>query len=87
MLTNQDSVIYPRLTADEPFADETERQLEYFAVDGLRTLCIAQATIDKSYYEVSVHMYLIIMRQYMYVCMNAVSVWAALRSIINFIVI
>ena len=45
-------MIYPRLTADEPFADETERQLEYFAVDGLRTLCIAQATIDKTYYEV-----------------------------------
>ena len=50
--TTQDSVIYPRLVADEPYADETERQLEYFAVDGLRTLCIAQATIDKTYYDV-----------------------------------
>ena len=50
--STQDSVIYPRLVAGEPFAGETERQLEYFAVDGLRTLCIAQATIDKTYYDV-----------------------------------
>ena len=52
MCSTQDSVIYPRLVAGEPFARETEGQLEYFAVDGLRTLCIAQATIDKTYYEV-----------------------------------
>ena len=45
-------MIYPRLVDGEPFARETEGQLEYFAVDGLRTLCIAQATIDKTYYEV-----------------------------------
>ena len=46
-------MIYPRLVDGEPFAKEIEGQLEYFAVDGLRTLCIAQATIDKTYYEVT----------------------------------
>lgn len=66
-------MIYPRLTADEPFADETEGQLEYFAVDGLRTLCIAQATIDKTYYDVSVQYNTSVHVQLMY-CVDTIHI-------------
>lgn len=46
-----DTVIYDRLLPNEAFARQTESHLEYFAVDGLRTLCIAEATIDEQSYQ------------------------------------
>ena len=45
-------MIYDRLLPNEAFARQTESHLEYFAVDGLRTLCIAEATIDEQSYQV-----------------------------------
>ena len=48
----QDTVIYERLLPNEPFSKMTEKHLEYFAYDGLRTLCVAEATIDEADYQV-----------------------------------
>ena len=48
----QDSVIYPRLRADDDLKVVTESHLNEFAKDGLRTLCVAQATIQKESYQV-----------------------------------
>ena len=48
-------MIYERLAKDQPFAQITEKQLEHFAVSGLRTLCVATATIDEADYEVGLH--------------------------------
>jgi len=46
-----DTVIYDRLLPDEAFSHATEKHLEYFAFDGLRTLCVAEATISEAAYE------------------------------------
>ncbi|KAK6460432.1 membrane-spanning Ca-ATPase [Scheffersomyces coipomensis] len=48
-----DTVILERLSKDEPqsFVDATVRHLEDFAVEGLRTLCIASRIIDDQEYQ------------------------------------
>ena len=51
---SQDSVIYERMV-DAGHADisrATEKHMEHFAVDGLRTLCIAERKLDESLYKV-----------------------------------
>ena len=45
-------MIYERLLPNEAFSKMTEKHLEYFAYDGLRTLCVAEATIDEADYQV-----------------------------------
>ncbi len=50
---SQDSVVYSRLAPRDTIKSTTENHLNLFAEDGLRTLCIAQAVIDKEAYEVS----------------------------------
>ena len=49
----QDSVVYPRLLPHEEYATSTNHHLEALAVDGLRTLCVAERTIQLAEYEVS----------------------------------
>jgi len=51
-LSLYDTVIYDRLLPNEAFSHATEKHLEYFAFDGLRTLCVAEATISEAAYEV-----------------------------------
>ncbi|KAJ9576655.1 hypothetical protein L9F63_025448, partial [Diploptera punctata] len=47
-----DTVIYERLSPDgQQFSDETLRQLEIFATEGLRTLCCAVADVSNESYE------------------------------------
>lgn len=49
-----DSIIYERLSKtdnDQDLLDTTSRQLEEFAVEGLRTLCIAQRVLSWDEYE------------------------------------
>eukprot|EP01117_Protostelium_nocturnum_P015580 TRINITY_DN6059_c0_g1_i4.p1 TRINITY_DN6059_c0_g1~~TRINITY_DN6059_c0_g1_i4.p1 ORF type:complete len:881 (+),score=332.04 TRINITY_DN6059_c0_g1_i4:69-2711(+) len=48
-----DSVIAPRLTEEESilFKEKTNVQLEYFAAEGLRTLCCAFAELDENSYQ------------------------------------
>ncbi|XP_064404646.1 probable phospholipid-transporting ATPase IA isoform X2 [Halichondria panicea] len=46
-----DSVVYSRLAPRDTIKSTTENHLNLFAEDGLRTLCIAQAVIDKEAYE------------------------------------
>lgn len=55
LLRHQDSVIYERMAGsqDDPLAVETGRHMEHFAVDGLRTLCVAERELEKGYYRVS----------------------------------
>ena len=36
---------------DDPIAIDTARHMEHFAVDGLRTLCIAERELEQEYYE------------------------------------
>ena len=51
-------MIYPRLLRpaageeeeEEGFAAKTERHLEHFAISGLRTLCVAEATLSEEAY-------------------------------------
>ena len=49
----KDSVIYERLHPNDPLSQVTEGQLETFAVDGLRTLCVTEAILETDIYEVS----------------------------------
>ncbi|KAG0689388.1 aminophospholipid translocase [Pichia californica] len=46
-----DSVIFERLSSDNEFVDATTKHLEEFAVEGLRTLCIATRIISQEEYE------------------------------------
>ena len=49
----QDSVIYERMTGSQEWlSGETEKHLVHFAIDGLRTLCIAERRIEESLYLV-----------------------------------
>lgn len=45
-------MLYDRLLPNEDHAKVTEKHLEYFAVDGLRTLCVAEAVINEERYQV-----------------------------------
>ena len=57
MVVLQDSVIYERMQISYPdFSRQTEKHLEQFAVDGLRTLCIAERELDEANYKVERHM-------------------------------
>ncbi|XP_023612464.1 phospholipid-transporting ATPase IB isoform X2 [Myotis lucifugus] len=46
-----DNVIFNRLSKDSKYMDETLCHLEYFATEGLRTLCLAYADLSESDYE------------------------------------
>ncbi|ODV88143.1 hypothetical protein CANARDRAFT_192996 [[Candida] arabinofermentans NRRL YB-2248] len=46
-----DTVILSRLSDDNEFVEATSRQLEDFAVEGLRTLCIASRAIPEEEYK------------------------------------
>lgn len=46
-----DTVIFERLSDDNEFIEATTRHLEEFAVEGLRTLCIATRTISEEEYN------------------------------------
>jgi len=50
MCKGADSIIYPRL-ANRDFVNSTEKYLESFAGEGLRTLLLAEKTISKEEYE------------------------------------
>uniref|UniRef100_T1JKU3 Phospholipid-transporting ATPase n=1 Tax=Strigamia maritima TaxID=126957 RepID=T1JKU3_STRMM len=46
-----DTVIYERLGDNQQYKDLTLKQLEEFAVEGLRTLCCAMSDITEEFYE------------------------------------
>lgn len=46
-----DTVIYERLSRDQPYSDITITHLQEFASEGLRTLCLAVAELDPVQYE------------------------------------
>ncbi|XP_027445396.1 phospholipid-transporting ATPase IB-like isoform X5 [Zalophus californianus] len=46
-----DTVIYERLSEDSRFMKETLTHLEYFAKEGLRTLCVAYADLTEEEYQ------------------------------------
>lgn len=46
-----DTVILERLGEDNPYVSATTRQLEDYAAEGLRTLCIASRTVPNDEYE------------------------------------
>ncbi|EPY74721.1 putative phospholipid-transporting ATPase IB isoform 1 [Camelus ferus] len=46
-----DSVIYERLSEDSLFVEETLTHLEYFAKEGLRTLCVAYIDLTEAEYQ------------------------------------
>ncbi|XP_058999856.1 phospholipid-transporting ATPase IB-like isoform X2 [Mustela lutreola] len=46
-----DTVIYERLSEDSHFMKETLTHLEYFAKEGLRTLCVAYADLSEEEYQ------------------------------------
>jgi len=46
-----DSVIFERLSAKQMFLQQTTDHLQEFAIEGLRTLCIAVAEVELSFYE------------------------------------
>ncbi|XP_064131266.1 phospholipid-transporting ATPase IB [Loxodonta africana] len=46
-----DTVIYERLSEESLFVEETLTHLEYFATEGLRTLCIAYTDLTEDDYE------------------------------------
>eukprot|EP01137_Pigoraptor_chileana_P033308 Opistho-2@23991 len=46
-----DTVIYERLSSVQPFAEATNRHLEEFANQGLRTLCLGVAELNQQRYE------------------------------------
>lgn len=45
-----DTVIYERLAESSAFKQETQRDLQIFADEGLRTLCLSVAELDEDYY-------------------------------------
>nr|KAF6451701.1 ATPase phospholipid transporting 8A2 [Molossus molossus] len=46
-----DNVIFKRLSKDSKYMEETLCHLEYFATEGLRTLCVAYADLSERDYE------------------------------------
>ncbi|GAB5566232.1 phospholipid-transporting ATPase IB isoform X1 [Prionailurus iriomotensis] len=46
-----DNVIFERLSKDSKYMEETLCHLEYFATEGLRTLCVAYADLSEQEYE------------------------------------
>ncbi|XP_076728866.2 phospholipid-transporting ATPase IB isoform X2 [Callospermophilus lateralis] len=46
-----DNVIFERLSEDSEYMEETLCHLEYFATEGLRTLCVAYADLSEDDYE------------------------------------
>uniref|UniRef100_A0A8C4MZH6 Phospholipid-transporting ATPase n=1 Tax=Equus asinus asinus TaxID=83772 RepID=A0A8C4MZH6_EQUAS len=46
-----DNVIFERLSKDSKYMEETLCHLEYFATEGLRTLCVAYADLSENDYE------------------------------------
>lgn len=52
-----DSVIYERLSEEQPYADVTLQHLEAFATLGLRTLCLAKTDISEEFYNDWKHTY------------------------------
>uniref|UniRef100_A0A7N5JRZ2 Phospholipid-transporting ATPase n=1 Tax=Ailuropoda melanoleuca TaxID=9646 RepID=A0A7N5JRZ2_AILME len=46
-----DNVIFERLSKDSKYMEETLCHLEYFATEGLRTLCVAYADLSEREYE------------------------------------
>uniref|UniRef100_A0A8D0TWN9 Phospholipid-transporting ATPase n=1 Tax=Sus scrofa TaxID=9823 RepID=A0A8D0TWN9_PIG len=46
-----DNVIFERLSKDSKYMEETLCHLEYFATEGLRTLCVAYADLSERDYE------------------------------------
>ncbi|KFO33320.1 Putative phospholipid-transporting ATPase IB [Fukomys damarensis] len=46
-----DNVIFERLSKDSKYMEETLCHLEYFATEGLRTLCVAYADLSEADYE------------------------------------
>ncbi|XP_054302045.2 phospholipid-transporting ATPase IB isoform X1 [Pongo pygmaeus] len=46
-----DNVIFERLSKDSKYMEETLCHLEYFATEGLRTLCVAYADLSENEYE------------------------------------
>lgn len=51
MLKGADTVVYERLEGEQPVKDVTLQHLQDFASLGLRTLCVATATISKDFYD------------------------------------
>ena len=51
-LMTQDSVIFERLQSRDPFKDVTEKVLQQFAEEGLRTLCLAELDLTEDVYRV-----------------------------------
>ena len=51
-LMTQDSVIFERLQSRDPFKDVTEKVLQQFAEEGLRTLCLAELDLTEDMYRV-----------------------------------
>lgn len=51
-LMMQDSVIFERLQSRDPFKDVTEKVLQQFAEEGLRTLCLAELDLTEDMYRV-----------------------------------
>jgi len=46
MTKGADSIMFPKLTIDENFAKTTQEHLDKFAIEGLRTLVVAQKPLD-----------------------------------------
>ncbi|NXI51384.1 AT8A2 ATPase, partial [Chloroceryle aenea] len=46
-----DNVIFERLSKDSQYMEQTLCHLEYFAAEGLRTLCIAYADLSETFYR------------------------------------
>ena len=51
-LMTQDSVIFERLQSRDPFKEVTEKVLQQFAEEGLRTLCLAELDLTEDVYRV-----------------------------------
>uniref|UniRef100_A0A8I3W866 Phospholipid-transporting ATPase n=1 Tax=Callithrix jacchus TaxID=9483 RepID=A0A8I3W866_CALJA len=52
-----DNVIFERLSKDSKYMEETLCHLEYFATEGLRTLCVAYADLSENEYEAWLKVY------------------------------
>ncbi|KAI4581453.1 hypothetical protein MJG53_009896 [Ovis ammon polii x Ovis aries] len=51
VIIEADNVIFERLSKDSKYMEETLCHLEYFATEGLRTLCVAYADLTERDYE------------------------------------
>uniref|UniRef100_A0A8C3XKA7 Phospholipid-transporting ATPase n=1 Tax=Chelydra serpentina TaxID=8475 RepID=A0A8C3XKA7_CHESE len=52
-----DNVIFERLSKDSQYMEQTLLHLEYFATEGLRTLCIAYADLSENSYQEWLNVY------------------------------